>query len=161
MSRKASKLAGFMLVVVAALAFSLPSVASGAEKLNRSIYVPVQINLDGDFTQGVLYRGDEAIRSLPGKQVFQFTYYPELHKLVPEAQEFHIVAYREDGTSVDVGLVVTSCTVYIGKRSIALDVKKMLNHLRHRVDYHYDTVKLNLAGGGRTSDAASDESTQN
>ena len=93
--------------------------------------------------------------------MFQFTYYPDLHKLVPEAQELHIVAYRKDGTSVDFGLVVTSCTVYIGKRSVALEMKKMLKHLRHRVDYHYDTVKLSLAGGGRTSDAASDETTQN
>ena len=161
MSRTLSKLAGFVLVSVVVFVFSVAEIASGADKLNRSIYVPVQISLGSEFTNAVLFRGDEALRSLPGKQVFQFTYYPNLRKLVPEAEELHIIAYRDDGTSVDVGLVVTSCTVYIGDKSVALDMKKMLKHLRHRVDYHYEPVKLTLAGDEAASGTAPEDTTQN
>jgi hypothetical protein len=159
MLKTLSRAAGFVLVAVVVLFAA--EVASVADELNRSIYVPVQISLDGEFKHAVLYRGDEALRPLPGKQVFQFTYYPNLRKLVPEAQELHVIAYRKDGTSVDVGLVVTSCTVYFGDKSVALDMKKMLKQLRHRVDYHYDPVKLTLAGGETASGDASEETLQN
>ncbi len=161
MSRTLSKLTGFVLIAVVVVVFSVVETASGADKLNRSIYVPVQISLGAEFTHAVLYQGDDAVRSLPGEQVFQFTYYPNLRQLVPDEQKLHIIAHREDGTTVDVGLVVTSCTVYIGDKSVALDMKKMLKHLRHRVDFHYDPVRLTLAGGDAASSAASEETTQN
>lgn len=148
MWRSLRKFAGFAPVslVLVVFVFSATETASGAEELNRSIYVPVQISLGEPYTHAVLHRGDEAIRSLPGKQVFQFTYYPDLRKLVPETQEFHILANRDDGTVADIGLVVTSCTIYIGDKSIPLDMKKMLAQLRHRVDYEYEPVKLTLVG---------------
>jgi hypothetical protein len=43
---------------------------------------------------------------------------------------------------------------------VALDMKK-LKHQRHRVDFHYDPVKLTLTGGDAASGAASEGTTQN
>ncbi len=136
-----------MLAGLTILAFSATGTIYADEKLNRSIYVPVEFNLSDEFSHAVLLKGDEALRSLPGQQVFQFTFYPSLHRLVPETQQFHIKAFREDGSSVDVGLVVTPSAVYIGERCIQLDMQRMLKLMKKRVDYRYEPVKLKIACG--------------
>ncbi len=134
-----------MLAGLTILAFSATGTIYADEKLNRSIYVPVEFNLSDEFSLAVLLKDDEALRSLPGQQVFQFTFYPSLHRLVPETQEFLIKAFREDGSSVDVGLVVTPSAVYIGERCIQLDIERMLKLMKKRVDYRYEPVKLKIA----------------
>jgi hypothetical protein len=122
------------------------------EKLNRSIYVPVKIDLSEEFSHAVLLKGEETLRSLPGQQVCQFTFYPSLHRLVPETQKFHIKAFREDGTSIDVGLVVTPSAVYIGERCIQLDMQRMLKLMKKRVDYRYEPVRLKIASGEKAAE---------
>jgi hypothetical protein len=136
-----------LALAIAGLVLTATGTVRADEKLNRSIYVPVQFSLSEEYTHAVLLKGDETLRSLPGQQVFQFTFYPSLHRLVPETQEFHIKAFREDGSSIDVGLVVTPSAVYIGERRIQLDMQRMLKLMRKRVDYRYEPVKLKIACG--------------
>jgi hypothetical protein len=152
---RASKYASLLLVCVSltGLSFSRIGTVHADEELNRSIYVPVEFNLSDEFSHAVLLKGDAALRPLPGQQVFQFTYYPSLHRLVPETQQFHIKAFREDGSSVVVGLVVTPSAVYIGERCIQLDMQRMLKLMRKRVDYRYEPVKLKIACGEATAKA--------
>jgi hypothetical protein len=132
---------------VGSLLFSVPQMAQGADALNRSFYVPVQIELCDHLSQAVLYRGEEAIRPLPGKQVFQFTYYPSLHRIVPEVERIHIKALRDSGESFQMELVVTSSAVYIGNKCIHLDLQKQLGRLRTNIDVHYRPVILRIACG--------------
>jgi hypothetical protein len=127
------------------LLFSVPRFARGGDELNRSFYVPVQIELCEHLSQAVLYRGEEPIRPLPGKQVFQFTYYPSMHRLVPETEHLFIKATREDGGPFQIELVVTSSAVYIGNKCIHLDLHRQLGRLRTRVDVHYEPVILKIA----------------
>ena len=140
-------------VAFACLFFSASGTVYADEKLNRSIYVPVQINLSEEFSRAVLLKGDEVLRSLPGEQVVQFTFYPSLRRLEPGTQQFQVRAFREDGTFIDVGLVVTASAVYIGKRCIPLDMQRMLKLMKKRVDYRYEPVKLKIACGEATAKA--------
>ncbi len=50
--------------------------ASDGDALSRSLYVPVELRVCEHLEGAVLYRDDEPLRSLPGKQVFQFTFFP-------------------------------------------------------------------------------------
>lgn len=136
-----------VFVGLTGLVFLISGIADAEEKLTRSIYVPVQINLSEEYSHAILLKGEETLRSLPGQQVCQFTFYPSLHRLMPETQEFHIKAFRDDGSSIDVGLVVTPSAVYIGERCIQLDIQRMLKLMKKRVDYRYEPVKLKIAGG--------------
>jgi hypothetical protein len=47
------------------------------------MYVPVQIRVCDHIRGVVLYRDDQVLRSLPGKQVFQFTFFPALNRIEP------------------------------------------------------------------------------
>ena len=129
---------------VGGLLFSVPQMARAADALNRSFYVPVQIELCDHLSQAVFYRGKEAIRPLPGKQVFQFTYYPSLNRIVPEVERIHIKALRDNGEPFQMELVVTSSAVYIGNKCIHPDLQKQLGRLRTHVDVHYEPVRLKI-----------------
>jgi hypothetical protein len=127
--------------------FSVTRFARAADALNRSFYVPVQIELCDHLSQAVLYRGEEAIRPLPGKHVFQFTYYPSLNRLLPETERLFIRAVGKDGEPFQIELVVTSSAVYIGDKCIHLDLHKQMSRLRKQVDVHYDPVILKITCG--------------
>lgn len=127
--------------------FSVPRIARGGDVLNRSFYVPVQIELCDHLSQAVLYRGQEPIRPLPGKQVVQFTFYPSLHRLVPETERLVIKAVKENGEPFQMELVVTSTAVYIGDKCVHLDLRKQMSRLRKHVDVHYEPVILKITCG--------------
>jgi hypothetical protein len=132
-------------VSLLAILFSAQRTTFGKELLNRSIYLPVQITICEHIRQAILYRGDEALRPLPGKQVFQFSYYPNLQRLVPEAEHLNVKGIQKDGKHLNVGVVVTPTAVYIADRCMHLDYQKQLQRLRTRIDTHYDSVKIKVA----------------
>jgi hypothetical protein len=124
--------------------FLVQSTALGEDALNRSIYIPIEIELCEHLHHGALYQGDDAIRALPGSQIVQFTFYPSLHRLAPETQHLIVKAVREDGEPFEIEIVVTSSSVYVGDKCIRLDLQKQMSRMRARVDVRYDTVKLKI-----------------
>jgi hypothetical protein len=136
-----SRIMLFFLVSV----FFILWTAQGDDALNRSIYIPLEIDLCDHLDHGVLYRSDDAIRSLPGAQIFQFTFYPSLHKLVPEMERLVVKAVRDDGKPYAIEIVVTSSSVYVGDKCMRLDLKRQMSRFRARVDVRYHPVKLKIA----------------
>jgi hypothetical protein len=113
--------------------------AAGGDPLARSLYVPVEIRLCEHLKDAVLYRGDEPLRRLPGKQVFQFTFFPALSRIEPELDRVVV-----EGQGFRTELIVTPASVYVGTKKIDLDVGGQLAHLRHHTDTRHETVKLTL-----------------
>jgi hypothetical protein len=129
--------------------FLLPAPALPAEKddaLSRSFYVPVTIVVCEHLRGSVLYRGDEALRRLPGTQVFQFTFYPSRGQVLPELE-----TVRVEGTTGDEAfrteIVVSPASVYVGSKKIDLDLDEQLAQLRRRVDARHEPVTLKLRCG--------------
>jgi hypothetical protein len=96
-----------------------------------------------------LYRNHEPLRSLPGKQVFQFTFFPALNRIEPE---FDRVRVEGEGFSME--LIVTPASVYVGNKRIDLEVDEQLARLRNHVDSRHETVRLTLRCGEACSRAA-------
>jgi hypothetical protein len=113
--------------------------ASDGDAVSRSMYVPVEIRVCDHIRGAVLYRDDQVLRSLPGKQVFQFTFFPALNRIEPELERV-----RVEGEGFRTELIVTPATVYVGNRKIDLDISAQLGRLRRRVDARHETVKLTL-----------------
>jgi len=116
--------------------------ASDGDALSRSLYVPVELRVCEHLEGAVLYRDDEPLRSLPGKQVFQFTFFPSLNRIEPELERV-----RVEGKGFRTELIVTPASVYVGNKKIDLDVEGQMDRLRHRVDSRHETVKLTLRCG--------------
>jgi hypothetical protein len=116
--------------------------ASGGDSLNRSLYVPVELRVCEHLRGAVLYRDDEPLRSLPGKQVFQFTFFPALNRLEPELERV-----RVEGEGFSMELIVTPASLYVGNKRIDLDLDEQLARLRNHVDYRHETVRLTLRCG--------------
>jgi len=123
--------------------------ASDGDALSRSLYVPVELRVCEHLRGAVLYRDDEPLRSLPGKQVFQFTFFPALNRIEPELEQV-----RVEGEGFRTELVITPASVYIGNKKIDLDLERQLDRLRHHVDSRHETVKLTLRCGEACSKAA-------
>ncbi len=123
--------------------------ASEGDALSRSVYVPVEIRVCEHLRGAVLYRDDQALRSLPGKQVFQFTFFPALDRIEPELERV-----RVEGEGFKTELIITPATVYVGNRKIDLDLDSHLARLRHHVDSRHETVKLTLRCGDSCARAA-------
>ncbi len=113
--------------------------ASDGDALSRSLYVPVELRVCEHLEGAVLYRGDEPLRTLPGKQVFQFTFFPGLNRIEPDFERV-----RVEGEGFRTELIITPASVYIGNKKIDLDVEGQLTRLRHHVDSRHETVKLTL-----------------
>ncbi len=122
---------------------------SDGDALSRSLYVPVELRVCEHLRGAVLYRDDEPLRSLPGKQVFQFTFFPGLHRIEPEFERV-----RVEGEGFRTELIVTPASVYVGNKRIDLDVEEQMNRLRHHVDSRHETVRLTLRCGDACSRTA-------
>jgi hypothetical protein len=112
---------------------------SDGDALSRSLYVPVELRVCEHLKGAVLYRDEEPLRSLPGKQVFQFTYFPAMNRIEPELERV-----RVEGEGFRTELIITPASVYVGNKKIDLDVEGQMEHLRRHVDSRHDTVKLTL-----------------
>lgn len=123
--------------------------APDGDALSRSLYVPVELRVCEHLRGAVLYRDDEPLRSLPGKQVFQFTFFPALNRIEPELERV-----RVEGPGFSTELIITPASLYVGNKKIDLDVEGQLERLRHHVDSRHETVKLTLRCGEACSRAA-------
>ena len=123
---------------------------SDGDALSRSLYVPLEIRVCEHLRGATLYRGDEPLRVLPGKQVFQFTFFPALNRIEPELERV-----RVEGEGFRTEVIVTPASVYVGNRKIDLDVDGQLARLRNHVDARHETVKLTLRCGDACARSAS------
>ena len=112
------------------------------DALSRSMYVPLEFRVCEHLRGATLYRGDEPLRSLPGKQVFQFTFFPTLHRIEPQLERV-----RVEGEGFRTEVIVTPASVYVSNRKIDLDLDGQLSRLRSHVDARHETVKLTLRCG--------------
>jgi hypothetical protein len=134
---------------VVGLVGALLLAASDGDALSRSLYVPVELRVCEHLRSAVLYRDDEPLRSLPGKQVFQFTFFPALNRIEPELERV-----RVEGEGFSTELIITPTSVYVGNKKIDLDVEGQLGRLRHHVDSRHETVKIALRCGEACSRTA-------
>ena len=130
--------------LLATLAWASPGVGA-PEALNRSIYVPIELELCEHITDAALYQDEMRVRSLPGDQIVQFTFYPDLKRLLPEQGVFHVKGKESSGRDFDVMLTVTPADVFVANHHIDLHPEEYMKDLGHKVDIHYHpvTVKLN------------------
>jgi hypothetical protein len=110
--------------------------------LNRSIYVPVEFKLCEHLTQGILYIGDLAVAMMPTERVFQFTYYPDLHRLEPEATEVRIEGVDLAGTPFTARLAISPRGIFSSKERIDLDMENQLKKFSYKIDIRYQRTSL-------------------
>jgi hypothetical protein len=127
--------------MVALLGILLLTLSDG-DALSRSLYVPLEFRVCEHLRGATLYRDNEPLRTLPGKQVFQFTFYPGLNRIEPELERV-----RVEGEGFRTEVIVTPASVYVGNRKIDLNVEGQLSRLRNHVDTRHETVKLTLRCG--------------
>ena len=141
----------FARVTIAVLMVATPllwthTVPSQAAKraLNRSIYIPIQFHLCEHLSSGVLYINDQAVAHLPTERVFQFTYYPELHRLEPEAILARVDGLDADGLPTKAHLVIAPNEIRTPRRSIDLDLATYLKKFRYKIDVRHEKVLLKI-----------------
>ncbi|MGH9463125.1 MAG: hypothetical protein ACRD1X_18090 [Vicinamibacteria bacterium] len=133
-------LAGAFLVAL----FAAARDANSGKTLNRSIYVPLKLDLCEHIEEAALYQDEMLVRRLPASQTIQFTFYPDLKRLLPEQNVFRVKGKELGGHDFDVRLTVTPADVFIADRHIDLHPEEQLKDLGHRMDIHYDPVTLKL-----------------
>lgn len=143
MKRRASTALGALLPLVGLAALSLASESKDREALSRSFYVPVEVEVCEHIHGAALYRGDHRLVSLPGQQVFQFTFFPSLGRIEPEFDRVRVEGTLDD-SAFRMEIVVTPASVYVGNRKIDLGLDGMMRQLRTRLDARHDKVELKL-----------------
>jgi len=126
---------------------SLLAAHAGAEPklLNRSIYLPFEFVLCEHLANAVLYQDDQPVSAMPARRVFQFTYYPDLERMLPE-----LVRVRVEGTYVDGGapfvakLAVTPDGIHTSHRTKSLGTGEKVLKQRNKIDIRLEPRKLQL-----------------
>ena len=135
------------LIVFAVLTTSTPLEGGKRKPLNRSIYIPVEFRLCDHLKNGVLYIGEQAIAHLPTDRVFQFTYYPSLHRIAPESIDVRIDAIDQEGNPIVARLAVTPSGIWTAHEHVELDMNKHMKKLSYKIDTRYDKVDLLIRCG--------------
>jgi hypothetical protein len=113
------------------------------EALNRSLYVPIALRVCEHLTEATLYIGDQRVAALPTERIFQFTYYPNLKRLLPVATEIRVEGIRSGDGSPFIGrLAVDPTAIYTAKTRIELDFERAKKELTYRRDTRYEKVRL-------------------
>jgi hypothetical protein len=129
----------------AALFIAAAAVTAEPELLPRSLYLPFEFTLCEHLQKAVLYQDDQAVASMPARRVFQFTYYPDLEKLLPE-----VVQVRVEGSYVGVDapfvakLAITPNGIHTAHHTKGLDTGKSVLKQRHRIDIRLKPRTLTL-----------------
>jgi hypothetical protein len=114
--------------------------------LPRSIYVPVELALCEHLQKGVLYQDDLPISTMPARRIFQFTYYPDLGRLLPEGIQIKVEGTYRDGSEPFVArLAVTPYGVHNAHGVKPFGTLEALEKRRGTIDVRLDESKLNLA----------------
>jgi len=134
----------FALTLSAALLIA--SHAAGQERfLPRSMYVPINFTLCEHLRDAVLYEGEQAVAAMPAKRVFQFTYFPDLNRIVPDAVQIRIEgSYVDSGEPFVARLAVSPFGIHTAHRQVALHYTEPLKRLRFNIDTRYQAVNLRI-----------------
>ncbi len=133
--------------LAAGVVASLLAASAGTEPkfLNRSIYMPFEFALCEHLEKAVLYQDDQPVSAMPARRVFQFTYYPDLERLLPE-----LVNMRVEGTYIDGGdpfvakLAITPNGIHTAHRTKSLDTGEKVLKQRHKIDIRLEPRTLQL-----------------
>jgi hypothetical protein len=115
-----------------------------AQRVTRSIYVPVEITLCGHLSEAVLYEDGIPVNVLPAKRIAQFTYYPELSRVEPSRSELRVEGLRADGSRFYGKLEITPWGVFTAGYRIELDLKEQLEKMKFQLDVRYHTVHVRM-----------------
>lgn len=113
--------------------------------LNRSIYMPFEFVLCEHLEKAVLYQDDQPVSAMPARRVFQFTYYPDLERMLPE-----LVQVRVEGSYVDGGepfvakVAITPDGIHTAHQAKGLDTGENLLKQRHKIDIRIERRTLQL-----------------
>ena len=132
---------------IAAAALSLLAVRAETEPkfLNRSLYMPFEFVLCEHLEKAVLYQDDQPVAAMPARRVFQFTYYPDLERMLPD-----LVQIRVEGTYIDGGepfvakLAITPDGIHTAHTTKALGAGETALRQRHKIDVRLEPRKIEL-----------------
>lgn len=135
-----------LLLLAAVLTWGVqPAAAKSKPKiLNRSLYLPVTIRFCSHLETALLYVDDQLAGRMPGERIFQFTYYPELERLVPEVLELRLEGERTNGEPFLARLAVTPLGIYTADRKIKLDTEESSAKFQYKIDVRHERVSLRL-----------------
>jgi hypothetical protein len=128
-------------------AATLLSAPGGAESkfLPRSVYMPFEFVLCEHLQKAVLYQDELAISAMPAHRVFQFTYYPDLEKLLPEMVQVRVEgSYVDDGSPFLAKLAITPDGIHTANSHKGLDTGKSVRKQRHKIDIRIEPRTLVL-----------------
>ena len=128
-------------------AATLLSAPGGAESkfLPRSIYLPFEFVLCEHLQKAVLYQDELPVSAMPAHRVFQFTYYPDLEKLLPQAVQVRVEgSYVDDGSPFVAKLAITPDGIHTANTHKGLDTGKSVLKQRHKIDIRLDPRTLEL-----------------
>ena len=92
-----------------------------------------------------IYQDDQLVAvRLPLERKLQFTYYPDLEKLLPQAVQMRIEGSYEDGEAFVARFAVTPDGFYTASRHEAIDISKYVAKLRYKLDVRARTIPLNI-----------------
>jgi len=135
-------LLGSMLCLTASLE---PLARAATRPLNRSVYIPVRFKLCPHLINAVILVDDQVAGTLPSDRTFQFTYYPELKRLAPNAVQLEVRGDRTEGHEPFVGrIAITPEGIHTASQHIAFDLAKQMSQLRYHVDVRADRVSLTI-----------------
>ncbi len=129
---------------IAASILAAPA-SSESKFLPRSIYLPFEFVLCEHLQKAVLYQDDQAVSSMPARRVFQFTYYPDLERLLPE-----LVQVRVEGSYIDGGepfvakLAITPDGIHTAHQTKGLGTGQKVLKQRHKIDIRLEARTLTL-----------------
>jgi hypothetical protein len=133
----------FGLAAFAVLSILAASAGTEPRLLNRSLYMPFGFALCQHLEKAVLYQDDQPVSAMPARRVFQFTYYPDLERLLPE-----VVEVRVEGTYIDGGdpfvakLAITPDGIHTAHRTKSLDTGERIAKQRHKIDMRLEPRTL-------------------
>jgi hypothetical protein len=133
------------LLAAGMLASGVAPAAASRLPLTRSLYVPVRFELCAHLSAARMYLGEQPVGDLPTERIFQFTYYPELRRVEPEAVQIRVVGERADGGTPFLGrLAVTPGGVFTAERAVRFDLQKEMARLSYKLDVRYQKRRLRI-----------------
>jgi len=138
---------GMVASLAASLFASLLGAGADAEPkfLNRSIYMPIEFALCEHLEKAVLYQDEQAVSAMPARRVFQFTYYPDLERLLPELVQVRVEgAYVDGGAPFVAKLAVSADGIHTAHRTSALGTGEKVLKQRHKIDVRLEPKRLKL-----------------
>lgn len=134
-----------VLLLVAAMAVYAVAQAAENLRLNRSLYIPIEIHVCEHLQHAILYQDDLAVAELPAKRIFQFTYYPDLVRIAPEVIRLRVEGVDTDQEPFLARLSVTPDGVFTSRgKVVEFDTSKAGKMLRFKIDARYEDKVIRL-----------------